>query len=115
MCRQGADRIAALLTTLALFRRLFGAPKPAIPIAESIFAPLLVLSGARSDSWACLKPLQVSLHLFGILGPGRSHQNAKINAPISLLETFGSFARFRCYRPIFPISGNAENRLTIWI
>src|SRR6202158_3032779 len=84
-------------------------------VVELIFALPLALSGARSDSWACLKSLQVSLHLFGILGLRRSHQNAKINAPTSLLDTIGSFAGFTCYRPILPISGNAENRLTVWI
>src|ERR1700737_1293254 len=89
--------------------------RAATAVVELGFAPLLVPSGARSDSWVCLKSLQVSLHLFGILGPGRSHQNAKINAAISLLETFGSFAGFRCYRPIFSIAGNAEDRFTIRI
>src|SRR5882762_8087973 len=83
-------------------------------VVELIFAPLLVPSGARSNSWACLKSLQLSLHLFGIFGLRRSHQNSKINTPTSLLDTFGSVAGFRCYRPILSISRNAENRLTIW-
>src|ERR1700737_3465160 len=82
-------------------------------VVELIFALPLALSGARSDSWACLKSLQVSLHLFGIFGLRRSHQDAKVNAPTSLLDTFGRFAGFSCYRPKFSISGNAESRLTI--
>src|ERR1700722_12946958 len=82
-------------------------------VVELIFVSPLIPSGVRSDSWPRLKSLQVSLHLLGVLGLGRSHQDAKINASTPLLKAFGRFAGFSCYRPIFPISGNAENRLTI--